>query len=214
MSWLLGAMLMTDAGMVMNANSDTLPRGCDSVSRDYHFNIEAGRDYAAQVPGMMYGWNQHELQVAPCSRVRVTFTNHDEVRHQWMVHGLPRYLYGGGMFHIEVNGGESISGAFIVPADHRTYLLHCDMAQHAEMGMKGQLVVGKGSGDLWSVAGVSDAFERDDYFPRFLGLWLAAAAFLGVLLAARLYPFLRLIANPKRGRTQNQVASTRNPKTV
>ena len=182
MSWLLLAMIMTEAGMVMNANTDALPRGCAAITRDYQFRIEGGREFASQ-PGMVYGWNRHELRVEPCSRVTVTFANRDEVRHQWMVHGLPRYLYAGGMFHIEVNGGESITGTFIVPPEHRTYLLHCDMAHHTEMGMKGQLVVGRGSGNLWSVAGVSDAFERDDYLPQSIWVWLSFAAALGLLLA-------------------------------
>ncbi|MEP5766706.1 MAG: multicopper oxidase domain-containing protein [Halieaceae bacterium] len=178
--WLLLAMVMNDAGMVMNANSDILPRGCEAISRDYEFQVEAGMDYAADAPGAIFGMSDHELIVEPCSRLTVTFTNRDEVRHQWMVHGLPRYLYPGGMFHIEANGGATMTGTFIVPGDDKTYLLHCDMAQHMEKGMKGQLVVGRGSGDLWSVKGVSDAFERDSYLPadsyRWLGLW----ALLGI----------------------------------
>ena len=53
-----------------------------------------------------------------------------------MVHGLPRYLYPGGMFHLEANGGDSQTGTFIVPSDARTYLVHCDLPQHMEKGMK------------------------------------------------------------------------------
>jgi len=62
-------------------------------------------------------------------------------------------------------GGGRQTGTFIVPAEDRTYLIHCDMAQHMEKGMRGQLVVGEGSGDLWGVPGVSDAFRRHDYLP-------------------------------------------------
>jgi hypothetical protein len=71
------------------------------------------------------------------------------------------------MFHLEAMGGKSVSGTFIVPADHKTYLIHCDMAQHMEKGMKGQLKVGKGSGDLWSIPTVSDTYRRSDYLPVF-----------------------------------------------
>jgi len=98
------------------------------------------------------------------------------------VHGLPKYLYPGGMFHIEAKGGASMTGTFIVPPDDRTYLLHCDMAQHMEKGMKGQLVVGAGSGDLWSVKGVSDAFERDNYLPAEFPWWFALVGMLGLVL--------------------------------
>ena len=188
--WWVLAMVMSDAGMVMNANSDTLPRGCEVISRDYEFSIEGGRAHAADSPGVIYGLSQHELRVEPCSRITVSFTNLDEVRHQWMVHGLPKYLYPGGMFHIEANGGATVTGTFIVPGDDRTYLLHCDMAQHMEKGMKGQLVVGGGSGDLWSVNGLSDAFERDNYLPDSTPRWLLAMVLLGaglVFTASRLW---------------------------
>ena len=183
-------MIMSDAGMVMNSNTDILPRGCDAVTADLEFFIEGGSPYARDVPGMVFGFSEHELRVPACSRLTVTFTNRDDVRHQWMVHGLPKYLYPGGMFHIEANGGASMTGTFIVPPDDRTYLLHCDMAQHMEKGMKGQLVVGAGSGDLWSVKGVSDAFERDNYLPAGFPWWFALVAVLG--LAVGLYLTRRL----------------------
>ena len=153
------------AGVVMNQNHNTLPRDCAGISRDYEFTIHAGRKYAADFPGMIFGMSQHEVSVEPCSRIEVTFVNEDSVRHQWMVHGLPRYLYPAGMFHIEASGGHEKTGTFIVPGDDRNYLIHCDMAQHMEKGMRGQLVVGKGSGDLWGVAGVSADFYRFSYLP-------------------------------------------------
>ncbi len=116
--------------------------------------------------------------------MNVTFINEDEVRHQWMVHGLPKYLYPAGMFHIEASGGTSQSGTFIVPAEARTYLIHCDMAQHMEKGMRGQLVVGAGSGDLWGVPQVSDAFLRSDYWPQKWILWGGAGLIFFVSLFA------------------------------
>ncbi len=186
MLWLLVAMVMNNAGMVMNANTDILPRGCEAISRDYEFRVEAGMDYAADAPGTIFGMSEHELRVEPCSRLTVTFSNRDEIRHQWMVHGLPKYLYPGGMFHIEVNGGETMTGTFIVPGDDRTYLLHCDMAQHMEKGMKGQLVVGRGSGDLWSVKGVSDAFDRDPYLPDDTAWWVSLLALSGLAIGLAL----------------------------
>ena len=70
--WLLLAMLMSDAGMVMNANRDALPKNCPAVSRDYEFHIEGGRDFAADEPGLIFGMSQHEIRVEPCSRLTVT----------------------------------------------------------------------------------------------------------------------------------------------
>ena len=158
-------MTVDPAGVVMNENRATLPRGCSGISRDHSVTIRAGRAFTKDVPGMIFGMSQHEVRVEPCSRLEVTFVNEDQVRHQWMVHGLPKYLYPAGMFHIEASGGQSMTGTFIVPGEDQTYLIHCDMAQHMEKGMRGQLVVGEGSGDLWGVPGISDEFHRFSYLP-------------------------------------------------
>jgi plastocyanin len=175
------AMQVTATGVVMNENRDRLPNGCAQISGEEHFVIHAGRRYAQDLPGVMFGMSQHEVRVQPCSRVTIEFVNEDDTRHQWMVHGLPKYLYPAGMFHIEAMGGQRQSGTFIVPAEDRNYLIHCDMAQHMEKGMRGQLVVGAGSGDLWAVTGISDAFRRSTYLPgntALLVLLTVAGAFL------------------------------------
>lgn len=174
---------MQHGGMVMNANEDTLPRDCERISTEHEFTVRAGAKYAEGFPGTTFGYSQREFLVEPCSRVTVTFVNEDDVRHQWMVHGLPRYLYAGGMFHLEANGGASQTGSFIVPSDDRTYLVHCDLTQHMEKGMKAQLVVGRGSGDLWAIPGVSRGFNRDSYLPSAMGLLVSLAAGAGILIA-------------------------------
>ncbi len=176
-------MAVGKTGVVMNENRDTLPRGCTDISREHSFTVHAGREYADQLHGMVFGMSEHEVQVEPCSRVEITFVNDDGIRHQWMVHGLPKYLYPAGMFHIEAMGEQTQKGVFIVPPEDKTYLIHCDMAQHMEKGMRGQLVVGKGSGDLWSVPGISDDFYR---FPYLSGrtIYVAVAfALLGFAIA-------------------------------
>lgn len=154
------AMTMDATGMVMNQNHDKLPEDCAAISEDYQFTVLAGTRYAQAYPGTTFGFDEHEWRVKPCSRVTVTFKNEDDVRHQWMLHGLPKYLYDQGMFHMEAVGGATQQGTFIVPSDDRTYLVHCDIAQHMEKGMKAQLIVGGGSGDLWSIPGVTANFER------------------------------------------------------
>lgn len=169
-------------GIVMNENLDRLPRDCPAISGDVRLEVHGGADYARRFPGEIFAYEQQELHVPPCSRVTVSFENHDEVRHQWMLHGLPRYLYPGGMFHIEANGGSTVSGTFIVPSDDRTYLVHCDLPQHMEKGMKAQLVAGKGTGDLWSVPGISGDFRPDQHLPAGAAAWLAAAVVAGWLL--------------------------------
>ncbi|MGR8948375.1 MAG: hypothetical protein ACU84Q_10030 [Gammaproteobacteria bacterium] len=154
-------MQMNRDGMVMHENHENLPKDCDVLGGSTSFEVRVGTKYAE--PGFTFGYNQYEFIVPACSKITVTFVNEDAVRHQWMVHGLPKYLYPQGMFHMEVNGGKSVTGTFIVPSDDATYLVHCDMAHHMEKGLKAQLVVGRGNGDLPNVPTVSNGMSRDRY---------------------------------------------------
>ena len=169
-------------GMVMNSNSNTLPSECKQISQEHNFTVYANVEYATAYPGNTFGYSQYEYTVEPCSRITVTFTNEDQIRHQWMVHGLPHYLYPGGMFHLEAAGGHSQTGSFIVPGLDKTYLVHCDMAQHMEKGMKGQLKVGLGDGDLWAIPGLSADLIKDNYSEQRY-LWVVLAAFILIALA-------------------------------
>jgi plastocyanin len=161
-AWAGGGHVMDMNAMVMNANADELPQDCQAVSEDIAITVYAGSDYAG-FPGTMFGFDQREWSIPPCARVTVRFINQDDIRHQFMVHDLPRYLYPQGMFHMELNGRGEVTGTFIVPSDQRTYLVHCDIAQHTEKGMKGQLKVGAGNGDLPSVPGITGPLYPDRY---------------------------------------------------
>ena len=159
-------MHMDMQGMVMNENKDQLPKDCKKITEDIVIKVKAGTQFAKTYPGTVFGYDKHEWKAKPCSRITVEFENTDEIRHQWMVHGLPSYLYPEGMFHIEVNGKFSKTGTFIVPSTPFTYLVHCDIAQHTEKGMKAQIVVGSGTKDkpvLPSIPGLSDPKFPDDY---------------------------------------------------
>jgi phosphate/sulfate permease len=52
-----------------------------------------------------------------------------------------------------------------------------------EKGLRGQLVVGSGSGDLWGVNGVSDQFLRSSYLPESTASWIIAAILAGIFAA-------------------------------
>lgn len=161
-----GHLMDMDGGMVMGQNKDTLPPGCSRISGDESITVRAGHRYARDYPGTMFGFDQHEWRVKPCSRLTVTFINEDHIRHQWMMHGLPKFIYDKGMFHLEMTGPAKITGTLILPAEDRTYLVHCDIAQHMEKGMKGQLIVGQGSTPFPSIPGISDFVVPDDYGPK------------------------------------------------
>jgi len=158
-----GHLMDMAGGMVMGQNSDTLPGGCDSISETKEITVHAGHKYAEKFPGRMYAFDTQEFNFKPCTKLTVHFVNEDNIRHQWMMHGLPKYLYPKGMFHLEASGPSKISGTLILPPGDKTYLVHCDIAQHMEKGMKAQLKVGKGDGDLSSIPGVTAYVVADDY---------------------------------------------------
>ncbi len=180
------AMAIDRTSVVMNHNATRLPEDCESLRQTYDITVYAGTEFAEPFSDRTFGFSEYQFNVQPCSLLNIEFVNNDQVRHQWMVHGLPRYLYPQGMFHLEAAGGHSARGSFIVPSDDRTYLVHCDMAQHMEKGMKAQLVVGRGSGNLWSIPGISADFSipesRDWSFAE-----LPGGLFLGGLLGFLLY---------------------------
>ena len=59
------------------------------------------------------------------------------------------------MFNVEANGGKQVSGTFIVPSGDATLLAHCGVPQHTEKGLKAELKIGKGAGDLPSIPGIA-----------------------------------------------------------
>ncbi|MGR8978707.1 MAG: copper oxidase [Gammaproteobacteria bacterium] len=158
-----GHLMDMAGGMVMGQNTDKLPGGCDSISETKEVTVHAGHKYAEKFPGRMFAFDTQEFHFKPCTKLTVHFINEDSVRHQWMMHDLPKYLYPKGMFHLEVTGPAKISGTLILPSADKTYLVHCDIAQHMEKGMKAQVKVGKGSGDLPSIPGVTAYLVPDDY---------------------------------------------------
>ncbi len=176
-------MVLDAEGMVMNANADRLPVDCAAIGEEIALTVRVGTAHARA--GTTFGYDRNVFRVAPCARVTVTLINEDRVRHQWMVHGLPRYIYPQGMFHLSAAGGAQKTGTFILPSSDATYLVHCDMPQHMEKGLKGQLTVGAGAGDLPSIPGITAARIANSYATgadwRSRGL-IALAGLLGAIV--------------------------------
>ena len=156
-------MSMDMQGAVMGENKDRLPQDCPQITEEVKVTVHAGRKHARRFPGLMFAYDQQQWNVPPCSRVTVTFVNDDDIRHQWMLHGLPKYIHPQGMFHLEVTGPGEKSGTFIVPSGDKTYFVHCDMAQHTEKGLKAQLKGGAGDMDLPSIPGLTATINVDNY---------------------------------------------------
>ncbi|NOT13498.1 MAG: copper oxidase [Methylococcaceae bacterium] len=156
-------MIMNEKGMIMNANPDKLPKDCQKISGDVDITVHAGQKYAMKFNGKMFAFDHQEWDVKPCSRINITFINDDQIRHQLMIHGLPGYLYPQGMFHLELYGAGELKASLIMPGQKKTYLVHCELAQHMEKGMKAQLKVDGGDGDLPSIPGISKPVRADAY---------------------------------------------------
>lgn len=149
--------------MIMGQNLDKLPSSCKSISEEVEITVRAGRKYAAKFPGTAFAFDQQQWHVKPCAKVTWHFVNEDDIRHQFMMHGLPKYLYKYGMFHLEVTGPKTVTGTIIVPGTDDTFLVHCDISHHMEKGMKAQLVVGKGGEDIPSIPGLTPYNINDTY---------------------------------------------------
>lgn len=179
----------TGTGMVMNENMETLPPGCEESNGWENITIHAGRGYAEQFNGKVFTYDNRSLSFQQCQKVTVTFANNDSVRHQWMIHGLPASVYDQKMFSIEVTGPGQDTGTFILPAKSETLKVHCGVPQHEQKGMKAQLKIDGGDGNIANIPGITNAFDEYTY-PRgspllpgtilgFLGLVLGAGAVLG-----------------------------------
>ena len=178
-------MIMNEKMMIMNANPDKLPRDCPSISEEVNITVRAGHKHALKFAGKMFAFDQQEWSVKPCAKINVTFINEDQIRHQIMVHGLPGYLYPEGMVHLELYGEGELKASFIVPSRPKTYLVHCELPQHAEKGMKAQLKVNGGDGDIAGIPNISTPTRPDiyrvDWTPTTWGI-LALSVLLGVAL--------------------------------
>ena len=156
-------MSMDEKGMIMNDNKDKLPKDCKEISENVDVTVHAGQKHARKFNGIMFAFDAQEWHVKPCARINFTFINDDHIRHQFMIHGLPGYLYPKGMFTIEVYGPGRKEASLIVPTKPQTYLVHCDVSQHMEKGMKAQLKVAGGDGDLPSIPGLTAPVTADVY---------------------------------------------------
>ncbi len=186
-----GSMLMDEKGMIMNANNDDLPRDCPKISENVDITIRAGQKHALKFTGKMFAFDQQEWNVKPCAKINITFINDDQIRHQLMIHGLPGYLYPEGMFHLELYGEGQLQASLILPSQKKTYLVHCELPQHMEKGMKAQLKVDGGDGDLPSIPGISKPVRADVYPVDWSQL--TTAVLLLCVLAGCAIPFFIII---------------------
>jgi manganese oxidase len=89
-------------------------------------------------PGEVYGFEPRRLHVERCQDVEVVVENTDSVRHALMIPGLNP------MFMVDFPGPGTERAHFVTPDRDITLPFHCHVATHEEMGMRGEIVVGRG----------------------------------------------------------------------
>ncbi|MFB6099694.1 MAG: multicopper oxidase domain-containing protein [Candidatus Nanohalobium sp.] len=132
---------MKKGGTVTNQNTEKLPSGCQKIHGEKTIRVKAGEQFADA--GETFSYSRKNYTISRCVKTTVVFNNTDEVRHQWMVHGLPEETYPGGMFSIEALGGETVRGTFITPGRRKELNLHCSLPQHQQKGMEGSIKISK-----------------------------------------------------------------------
>jgi FtsP/CotA-like multicopper oxidase with cupredoxin domain/Cu/Ag efflux protein CusF len=113
-----------------------IARSCPSPRSATRIFLKEGARYAR--PGEVYGFDPETIRVERCQEVEVVLENSDSVRHALMIPGLSP------MFMLEFPGPTTRSARFVTPDEDITLDFHCHVPSHEEMGMHGQLIVGRG----------------------------------------------------------------------
>ena len=115
----------------MVAESCKKPRGFRRI------RLKAGTRVARQ--GEVYAFEPRIIRAEPCETVEVILENSDQVRHALMLPGLNP------MFNLEFRGSATRVARFVTPDRDVTLEFHCHVETHEKMGMRGLLIVGRGS---------------------------------------------------------------------
>lgn len=152
----LGVLLVpAGAAKVVHENTDELPPGCEEIAGDEHITVRGGKNHTTAFPGTTFGFDHHSWDFAACTRLTVTFVNDDPIRHQFMLHGV----FPEGFLLLEVDGPGEETGTTILGSRPATLMAHCGVNQHQQKGMKAQVLVAGGVGDLPNVPGISGVPE-------------------------------------------------------
>ncbi len=112
------------------ATSCEQPRGFRRI------NMKGGTKFARE--GEVFAFEPRLIRAKRCEEVEIVLENTDAVRHAFMLPGLNP------MFTLEFTGRGVKSLRFVTPDEDITLEFHCHVETHEDMGMHGQLIVGKG----------------------------------------------------------------------
>ncbi len=88
--------------------------------------------------GEAFAFEPRQIRAGRCEEVEIVLENTDGVRHALMLPGLNP------MFMLEFTGRGKRSLRFVTPDEDVTLEFHCHVPTHEQLGMLGELIVGKG----------------------------------------------------------------------
>lgn len=159
-----------------NENSEAAPPGCEAVEGEDEVSVAAVSGGAGYP---LYEYSPTVIETEACTRLSVTFESSTRVRHQFVVEGLPEEVYTDGYFGIEADSGAEETATFVTPAEDTTLAFESKVGKQPDSGLRGQIVVGEGNGDVDGVPGVTKDDWNDD--GGSLPTAEAAAAVLGIV---------------------------------
>ena len=112
------------------ATSCEQPRGFRRIE------MKGGTRFARD--GEVFAFEPRVIRAERCEEVEIVLENTDAVRHALMLPGLNP------MFALEFTGRGVKSLRFVTPDEDVTLEFHCHVPTHEQLGMLGELIVGKG----------------------------------------------------------------------
>jgi Cu/Ag efflux protein CusF/uncharacterized cupredoxin-like copper-binding protein len=118
------------------AQHRTVARSCEQPRSFRRIEMKGGTRFARE--GEVFAFEPREIRAERCEEVEIVLENTDAVRHALMLPGLNP------MFLLEFTGRGVRSFRFVTPDEDVTLEFHCHVPTHEQMGMLGELIVGKG----------------------------------------------------------------------
>ncbi len=111
-------------------------RSCEQPRGFRRIEMKGGTKFARE--GEVFAFEPREIRAGRCEEVEIVLENTDAVRHALMLPGLNP------MFTLEFTGRGVKSLRFVTPDEDVTLEFHCHVPTHEQLGMLGELIVGKG----------------------------------------------------------------------
>ncbi len=111
-------------------------RSCEQPRGFRRIEMKGGTKFARD--GEVFAFEPRVIRAGRCEEVEIVLENTDAVRHALMLPGLNP------MFALEFTGRGVKSLRFVTPDEDVTLEFHCHVSTHEQLGMLGELIVGKG----------------------------------------------------------------------